>query len=219
MLNYTFKDSGLLKQALTHRSHAQPHNERLEFLGDSILNFTIAEALYRQLPSAAEGDLSRLRATLVKGETLSEMARQLDLGSYMYLGEGEIKSGGGARASILADVFEAIIGAIYLDGGTEAAKAFILSQFATRLRKLSLDDLSNKDPKTQLQEWLQARQQPLPRYEVVNITGEAHCQQFTVACHINVSRDPTQATAASRRAAEKKAAEMMLGRLENLDGG
>lgn len=214
MLDYQFNDEGLLKQALTHRSFALIHNERLEFLGDSILNFTIAEALYHQFPSAAEGDLSRLRAALVKGETLADIARELELGRYMYLGEGELKSGGQARASILADVFEAIIGAIYLDGGLESARGFILARFARRLEAVSLETHA-KDPKTQLQEWLQARQQPLPRYEVVAIAGEAHCQQFTVACYTNAVSQPTHASASSRRAAEKKAAEQMLNLLED----
>ncbi len=211
-LGYTFKDPVLLKTAVTHRSYGAGNNERLEFLGDSILNFTIAEALFKKFPEAPEGDLSRLRALLVKGETLADLARHLGLGQYLRLGEGELKSGGSERSSILADAVEAIIGAIYLDSGFEVAQGCVLSWFSSRLNGISLAAY-DKDPKTELQEWLQARKQPLPKYEVVKIDGEAHRQQFTVSCTVSLVQDPAIATAGSRRGAEKEAATLMLNRL------
>ncbi len=211
-LGYCFNDVSLFYLALTHRSYGAENNERLEFLGDSILNFTIAESLFHKFPKAAEGDLSRLRALLVRGETLAEIAKDLDFGPHLRLGEGEQKSGGEFRASILADAVEAMIGAIYLDGGEEKAKKCVQSWFASRLAGISLHAY-DKDPKTELQEWLQARKQPLPRYEVVAIEGEAHCQRFTVSCKVSVVDTPVKAMASSRRGAEKDAAEIMLGRL------
>lgn len=212
-LGHEFKDLALLDLALTHRSYEGSNNERLEFLGDSILNCVIAEALFQRFAHSSEGELSRLRALMVKGETLAEIAREMTLGDYLNLGEGELKSGGFRRASILADAVEAIIGAIYLDAGMVAAKASILRWYAPRLADLSLDT-QDKDPKTQLQEWLQARKQPLPEYRIVDAVGDLHCQTFTVECHTGIVA-PTNASATNRRRAEKAAAALMLTQLEN----
>lgn len=212
-LGYVFKDEMLLRTALTHRSFSSTHNERLEFLGDSILNFIIADKLYAEFPLATEGDLSRLRASLVKGDTLADMARELDLGSFLCLGEGELRSGGAHRTSILADVLEAIIGAVYVDSGMEQARLFILRHFAGRLGDISLAS-GEKDPKTQLQEWLQARKHPLPHYTVMSVTGDAHSQLFVISCAVTLFSDPTSASAANRKQAEKEAALQMLIRLE-----
>lgn len=212
-IGYSFVDHTLLNHALTHRSFSGSHNERLEFLGDSILNFTIAELLYFHFPSSPEGDLSRLRAALVRGDTLAEIARGWDLGSYLNLGEGELKSGGFRRPSILADAVEAIIGAIYLDAGMDTVKRCVSTWFKDRLNDLSLTT-GEKDPKSQLQEWLQARKKPLPQYSVVSIDGEAHDQLFTVSCTVTLLPEPTVATAPSRKSAEKEAALLMLAKLE-----
>ncbi|MCH9692564.1 MAG: ribonuclease III [Gammaproteobacteria bacterium] len=211
-LGHQFERRELLQLALTHRSHGSPNNERLEFLGDSILGFTIGAALFQQYPQGREGQLSQLRAKLVSGETLAELAREINLGECLRLGEGEIKSGGHRRASILADAVEAIIGAIYLDAGFETARTRVLAWFESRLAALSLE--ADKDPKTRLQEWLQARQQPLPKYCVVELTGFEHAQQFVVECRISgVQNEITRATASSRRAAEKLAAKEAYKRL------
>lgn len=195
----------LFELALTHRSYGADNNERLEFLGDSILGFVIGDALFQQFPDAREGDLSRLRSLLVKGETLAEIALEFKLGECLNLGEGELKSGGFRRASILADAVEAIIGAVYLDQGMEAARTCVLRWYESRLHSLELED-NPKDAKTQLQEFLQARKAPLPEYDVIEIDGDAHAQHFTVACRITLLAQPTQARASSRRAAEKLAA-------------
>lgn len=203
-LGYTFTRRELLELALTHRSHGSCNNERLEFLGDSILGFTIGAALFEQFPEGREGQLSRLRAQLVSGETLAQLAREMDLGECLRLGEGEMKSGGFRRASILADAVEALIGAIYLDGGLEVARERVLSWFSSRLQSLSLETV--KDPKTRLQEWLQARQRPLPEYTVVAVAGAEHAQQFVVECRVNGLHQPVRGEASSRRAAEKAAA-------------
>lgn len=211
-LGYSFTDETLLQRALTHRSHSGNHNERLEFLGDSILNFIIAESLFEQFPSAREGELSRLRASLVKGETLAQVAKAFQLGDYLRLGEGELKSGGFRRASILADATEAIIGAIYLDGGMDQVQSCVQSWFAQKLKDISLED-DARDPKSQLQEWLQARKLPLPEYDVVATEGEAHNQCFTVVCRVSVAKEPTQAKANNRKRAEKEAAKAMLKKL------
>lgn len=216
-LGYVFDDDSLLTTALTHRSFGSNNNERLEFLGDSILNFTIAEQLFRQFPSAAEGDLSRLRAALVKGDTLAEIAREMNLGDYLNLGDGELKSGGFRRSSILADALEAIIGAIYSDSGIRQAKECILRWFAPRLQDVSLVT-GEKDPKSQLQEWLQGRKHPLPQYTVVSIKGESHSQEFMISCSISLFAEPTLASAANRKNAEKEAAQLMLARLETTYG-
>lgn len=208
-LKHSFSDPTLLEMALTHRSHSAGNNERLEFLGDSILNFCIAESLFHRFDSAPEGDLSRVRAALVKGETLAAIARELELGECLRLGEGELKSGGFRRDSILADAVEAIIGAIYLDAGMDAARQEILALYQARLDKVSVAK-TGKDPKTQLQEFLQSRGKPLPKYKVISISGEAHAQEFTVSCAVVLSDKITTAAATNRRAAEKLAAEKML---------
>lgn len=208
-LQYRFNNIGLLTQALTHRSMGEGNNERLEFLGDSILNFVIAERLFQQFPGESEGVLSRLRASLVKGETLAELARDLDLGEYLSLGQGEMKSGGFRRASILADAFEAIVGAVYLDGDFEAAKCLLLHLFAERLKKIS-PHVTIKDPKTRLQEYLQGRKKVLPVYELVSLEGEAHEQQFVVSCQIDGGEKQAQGQGSSRRKAEQAAAQKIL---------
>lgn len=191
--------------ALTHRSFAGRNNERLEFLGDAILNFVAGEALFERFPQAREGQLSRLRARLVKGETLAVLARGFELGEYLRLGSGELKSGGFRRESILADALEALIGAIYLDAGMDVARARILDWLTSELDGLTLVD-TNKDPKTRLQEFLQSRAVELPRYEVVDIQGEPHCRTFFVQCEIALLTDKTQGQGASRRIAEQVAA-------------
>ncbi|MGH8353063.1 MAG: ribonuclease III [Pseudomonas sp.] len=204
-LGYTFKDQDLMILALTHRSFAGRNNERLEFLGDAILNFVAGEALFERFPQAREGQLSRLRARLVKGETLALLARGFDLGEYLRLGSGELKSGGFRRESILADALEALIGAIYLDTGMEAARERVLAWLTTELDGLTLVD-TNKDPKTRLQEFLQSRACELPRYEVVDIQGEPHCRTFFVECQVHLLNDKTQGQGVSRRIAEQVAA-------------
>ncbi|HEY6529596.1 MAG TPA: ribonuclease III [Cellvibrionaceae bacterium] len=208
-LGYTFTNSDLLHQALTHRSFGATHNERLEFLGDSILNLVIAEALYEKFPSAREGDLSRLRASLVKGDTLAEVARDFGLGHYLRLGEGELRSGGQERSSILADAVEAIIGAIFIDSGFIQAREIVRRWFAKRMSNMSLA-FDEKDPKTLLQELLQGRKKQLPIYEVVDVEGESHAQIFTVSCTVAYLELVTTGVASNRRAAEKEAAEKML---------
>ncbi|CAN7639090.1 ribonuclease III [Aquipseudomonas alcaligenes] len=204
-LGHTFQDQGLMTLALTHRSFAGRNNERLEFLGDAILNFVAGEALYERFPQAREGQLSRLRARLVKGETLALLARGFELGEYLRLGSGELKSGGFRRESILADALEALIGAIYLDAGMERARERVLAWLHNELEGLTLVD-TNKDPKTRLQEFLQSRACELPRYEVVDIQGEPHCRSFFVECEIALLNDKTRGQGASRRIAEQVAA-------------
>lgn len=204
-LGHTFQDQGLMTLALTHRSFAGRNNERLEFLGDAILNFVAGEALYERFPQAREGQLSRLRARLVKGETLALLARGFELGEYLRLGSGELKSGGFRRESILADALEALIGAIYLDAGMERARERVLAWLHNELEGLTLVD-TNKDPKTRLQEFLQSRACELPRYEVVDIQGEPHCRTFFVECEIALLNDKTRGRGASRRIAEQVAA-------------
>lgn len=211
-LGYSFRDSQWLIEALTHRSAARPNNERLEFLGDAILSMVIAAELFSRYPQASEGELSRLRATLVKRDTLAQLARGLKLGDYLRLGAGELKSGGFERHSILADALEAVFGAIYLDSDFETCRSHILRLYHHALAKLPAVD-TLKDPKTRLQEHLQSRQQSLPVYNVVAVAGEAHAQRFTVECNvIGVLR--TVAVGSSRRKAEQEAArqalEMML---------
>ncbi|HEY7771898.1 MAG TPA: ribonuclease III [Marinagarivorans sp.] len=209
-LGYQFSDAQLLRTALTHRSFSASHNERLEFLGDSILNFTIAEALFERFPEAREGQLSSLRALMVKGDTLAEIALEFELGECLNLGEGELKSGGFRRASILADAVEAIIGAIYFDASMSVVKGLILAWFEQRLGELSLEHNSTKDPKSILQEWLQGRKKRLPAYEVIKVEGELHDQAYTVSCSVSVSDAVTEGTASNRKTAEKMAAQAML---------
>ncbi len=212
-IGYTFLDQGLLEQAVTHRSAGSPHNERLEFLGDAILNFVIAEVLYQRFAEAREGELTRLRASLVKGTTLSALARELDLGAQLKLGSGELKSGGRGRDSILADAFEALVGAIYQDGGMEACRQFIGDAYEGALAAASLQR-AGKDPKTRLQEWLQSRQMALPCYSVLAVEGDAHEQVFTVECRVDGVLVTTQGQGGSRRKAEQDAAEKALAQLK-----
>ncbi len=214
-LGYQFKDAELITLALTHRSANGKHNERLEFLGDSILSFVIADDLYHRFPKINEGDMSRMRATLVRGHTLAELGREFELGDYLKLGPGELKSGGFRRDSILADAVEAIIGAIYLDSGTEVVRGIILSWYQTRLDAIK-PGVSQKDPKTRLQEFLQGRRKPLPVYTVTNIKGEAHNQEFTVSCDVAGIGMPVIGKGTSRRKAEQAAAETALEQLSNV---
>ena len=208
-LGYTFRDESLIELALTHRSKSSINNERLEFLGDSILNFVIADALFCKFGQAKEGKLSRLRARLVKGETLAKIALDFDLGEFLILGSGELKSGGYRRESILADAVEAVIGAIYLDAGMEAARERILTWFDSRLQELSLQD-PIKDPKTRLQEHQQANKSRLPKYEVLKVDGPGNEQMFTVECRIPEVDRAVVASGSSRRIAEQSAASQMI---------
>ncbi|MGC7560518.1 ribonuclease III [Pasteurella sp. PK-2025] len=213
-LGYTFKQVSLLEQALTHRSASVKHNERLEFLGDAILNFTIAQALYHQFPKCNEGELSRMRATLVREPTLAILAREFELGDYLCLGPGELKSGGFRRESILADCVEAIIGAMSLDSNLDTTTQIICHWYKRLLEEIKPGD-NQKDPKTRLQEYLQGKRLALPTYHVVDIKGEAHCQTFTVECYIQNIDRTFIGIGASRRKAEQAAAEKILQELEN----
>ncbi len=206
-LGYHFNNGELLEQALTHRSASSQHNERLEYLGDAVLGVVIAEALYQQFPEHDEGDLSRMRATLVRGQTLAELAKGFQLGEVIRLGPGEMKSGGHRRESILADAVEAIIGAVFLDAGIAQAKTLVLAWYAERLTSIS--PVALKDPKTRLQEFLQGRRLPLPQYEVEEVKGQAHNQTFTVSCQVQ-ERAKIMAKGSSRRKAEQAAAEMII---------
>lgn len=203
-LDYSFKDEKLLEIALTHRSAAGLNNERLEYLGDGALNFIVAEELYRRYIKASEGDLSRLRASLVNGATLAALAKTLELGNYLRLGQGELKSGGFRRESILAGAFEALIGAVYLDGGFENCRRLVMAIYKQRLEDLSPE--ITKDPKTRLQEYLQARKLPLPHYVVKAISGEEHSQVFTVECTVTGINKVAVGIGHSRRVAEQNAA-------------
>ncbi|GAB2636663.1 ribonuclease III [Vibrio panuliri] len=213
-LGYRFQQAELINLALTHRSANGKHNERLEFLGDSILSFVIADDLYHRFPKVNEGDMSRMRATLVRGNTLAELGREFVLGDYLKLGPGELKSGGFRRDSILADAVEAIIGAIYLDSDIETVRGIVLSWYQTRLEAIK-PGVSQKDPKTRLQEFLQGRRKPLPVYTVTNIKGEAHNQEFTVSCEVAGIGSPVIGKGTSRRKAEQAAAETALEQLTN----
>ncbi|HEK1719946.1 TPA: ribonuclease III [Proteus mirabilis] len=212
-LGYTFNQNELLLQALTHRSASSKHNERLEFLGDSILSYVIANALYHRFPRVDEGDMSRMRATLVRGNTLAELAREFELGECLRLGPGELKSGGFRRESILADTVEALIGAIFLDSDIQNIENIILKWYENRLAEISPGD-KQKDPKTRLQEYLQGRHLPLPSYVVVQVRGEAHDQEFTIHCQISGIDQPVKGMGTSRRKAEQAAAEQALIQLE-----
>ncbi|WP_223846259.1 ribonuclease III [Wenzhouxiangella sp. AB-CW3] len=217
-IDYQFRDPGLLERALTHRSCGPGHYERLEFLGDSLLSLVISEQLYRRWPHAPEGDLSRLRSRLVRDVTLASLARELDLGPHLRLGAGELRSGGFLRDSILADVFEALLGAIYLDGGFDAARQVICTLFEPRLQSLPDAD-SLKDPKTRLQELLQSRGYALPEYQVIEESGADHAKRFLVECRAQDLIAPVTAEAGSRRKAEQAAARIMHERLvEHFDG-
>lgn len=211
-LGHAFGREELLVQALTHRSYGSPHNERLEFLGDSVLNCVVASFLYQRFGSLREGDLSRQRANLVRQEALAEIAQSLTLGDYLRLGEGELKSGGFRRPSILADALEAIIGAIYLDAGFEAARVAIERLFKPLLDQVNPKE-SGKDPKTALQEILQGRKLPLPQYALVATHGEAHAQQFEVECSLPALNIRVTGEGGSRRAAEQSAARAAIERI------
>lgn len=211
-LDYRFGDVALLVRALTHRSYAADNNERLEFLGDALISAVIADHLFRRQPRAGEGALSRLRSSLVREESLAQQARRLDLGDCLRLGEGELKSGGWRRDSVLADALEAVIGAVYLDGGFEAMRAVCERIFADALDALP-DPETLKDAKTRLQEWLQARGRPLPGYEVLSESGPPHRRYFEVRARLTDADWSAEATAGSRRVAEQQAAERLLERL------
>ena len=212
-IGHTFVNDDLLKRAITHRSAGSRHNERLEFLGDSILSLVIAEALFHRFPDVSEGDMSRMRATLVREKTLAELAREFDLGEYLILGPGELKSGGFRRESILADTVEALIGAIYLDVGMEPVRGLLLAWYASRLDEIR-PGADQKDPKTRLQELLQGKRKPLPSYVVVKVKGEAHNQEFTVQCEIEGLDVTVVGVGSSRRKAEQAAAEKALEQLK-----
>ncbi|MBL8473552.1 MAG: ribonuclease III [Rhodocyclaceae bacterium] len=211
-LGHRFKRTDLLAAALTHRSHSAPHNERLEFLGDGVLNCVVAALLYRRFEAANEGDLSRLRANLVRQETLFRVATDLALGDYLRLGEGELKSGGHRRPSILADALEAIVAAVYLDAGFTAAAEVVERLFAQHLTDID-PARPAKDAKTALQEWLQGRHMALPEYGLVQTLGEAHQQQFEVYCRVAGAKIETRGNGSSRRAAEQDAARAALAEL------
>ena len=214
-LGHRFQRAELASQALTHRSHGTPHNERLEFLGDSLLNCAVATFLYERFPDLPEGDLSRLRAALVNQASLFEVAATMGLGERLRLGEGELKSGGFRRPSILADAFEALLGAVYLDAGFDAVRGAVERAFGDRL--LRRDSLPvGKDPKTALQEHLQGRKLSLPAYTVQRTEGEAHEQTFTVECRVDELDMAAMGRGASRRAAEQAAAQGLLAELEKL---
>lgn len=213
-LGHSFTDLELMTLALTHRSFSSKNNERLEFLGDAILNFVVGEALFERFPQAKEGQLSRLRSKLVKGETLAVLARNFQIGDYLRLGSGELKSGGFRRDSILADAMEALIGAIYLDAGMDKARERILVWLTEEFNTLTLVD-TNKDPKTRLQEFLQSRNAELPKYEVANIEGEPHERVFYVECYLGVLDKKTRGKGSSRRIAEQQAAARALDLLES----
>lgn len=210
---HRFRNEGLYEQALTHRSAARLNNERLEFLGDSLVNMLVAELLYETHPRADEGVLTRLRAQLVRGSTLAELARELELGDALVLGSGELKSGGFRRDSILADALEALIAATYLDAGWDACRDVVRSLYRSRIATLGV---SEKDPKTRLQEFLQANGLPLPLYELVASTGEEHAKLFDVECVVADPplRQPGHGT--SRRAAEQMAAEAALNEIKGI---
>ena len=212
-IDYAFNNIAYLQTALTHRSAKSNNNERMEFLGDAILSYLISIELYDRFPNAKEGELSRLRASLVKGETLGKIANEIKLGDFLHMGSGELKSGGYRRSSTLADAFEALIGAVYLDGGLEAARQFIQLFYADRLDQCDPSKAA-KDPKTRLQEYLQAQSHPLPDYEVIETLGKAHNQTFKVECRVEGLSSPVYGEGSSRRKAEQMAAMAALEILE-----
>ncbi len=212
-LGYTFTRSDLLEQALTHRSYSAVNNERLEFLGDSVLNCSVARALYDAFPDLPEGSLSRLRANLVRQETLADIAVILKLGEVLRLGEGELKSGGFRRPSILADALESLFGAIFLDAGFNEAQRVVRGLFDPLVAKID-PTASGKDAKTQLQEILQSRRLPLPEYRLIDTQGEAHDQSFIVECVLTRPSLSTRGEGKSRRAAEQEAARQACGELQ-----
>ena len=207
LIGHDFSNKALLTQALTHRSFGSINNERLEFLGDGVLNFIVASQLYLKFPKLDEGDLSRLRAHLVKEPTLGEIALTLNIGDALKLGEGELKSGGWRRPSVLADALEAMIGAVFLDAGFAAAEGVVIKLFTPLIEKIDPKAIG-KDPKSLLQEYLQSKKIDVPTYEVLAIEGEAHCQTFRVECRVAKLNIVTQGEGSSRRAAEQQAAEL-----------
>ena len=213
-LGHGFGRPELLRQALTHRSFGSSHNERLEFLGDSLLNCIVAAALYQRFAALKEGELSRLRASLVRQETLAEIARGLGLGELLQLGEGELKSGGARRPSILADALEALFGAIYIDAGFDAVRRVIERLYEPAMARIDPND-SGKDPKTALQEILQGRHLPLPRYTLLATSGEAHAQQFEIECVVADLGIRSTGTGASRRIAEQQAAQRAIAEIKS----
>lgn len=213
-LGHGFGRPELLRQALTHRSFGSSHNERLEFLGDSLLNCVVAAALYQRFAALKEGELSRLRASLVRQETLAEIARGLGLGELLQLGEGELKSGGSRRPSILADALEALFGAIYVDAGFDAVRRVIERLYEPAMTRIDPND-SGKDPKTALQEILQGRHLPLPRYTLLATSGEAHAQQFEIECVVADLGIRSTGTGASRRVAEQQAAQRAIAEIKS----
>ncbi|HWU65817.1 MAG TPA: ribonuclease III [Methylophilus sp.] len=213
-ISYQFAQLELLQQALTHRSFSASNNERLEFLGDSVLNFIIAHLLFNLFPNLPEGDLSRLRAKLVKESSLAEIATDLHLGDALKLGEGELKSAGWRRPSILADALEAIVGAVYLDGGFDAAQQVVALLYRDKLSTIDPKAI-DKDAKSQLQEYLQSKKMELPEYQVVSIEGEAHAQTFTVQCFIKKLKLTTTGVGTSRRVAEQQAAKLAMDNIQS----
>jgi ribonuclease-3 len=204
-LGYTFRDAGFLHQALTHRSYGAQHNERLEFLGDSLLNFIIGEQLYQQFPQVDEGELTHMRAELVKGDTLAELANDFALGDYLILGSGESSSGGRLRASLLGDAVEALIAAIYLDAGLAVCRERVLSWWQSRLAAIKPGS-NQKDAKTRLQELLQAMRKPVPQYQLLASRGADHCKEFEVACVLPNDSRLYKGVGKTRRSAEQQAA-------------
>lgn len=213
-ISYSFTQPALLQQALTHRSFSATNNERLEFLGDSVLNFIIAHQLFNLFPHLPEGDLSRLRAKLVREASLAEIAADLHLGDALKLGEGELKSAGWRRPSILADALEAIVGAVYLDGGFDAAQQVVAFLYRDKLQTIDPKAI-DKDAKSQLQEYLQSKKMDLPEYQVVSIEGEAHAQTFTVQCFIKKLKLTTTGVGTSRRVAEQQAAKLAMDEIQS----
>ena len=211
-LGHSFRDPALLARALTHRSHNADHNERLEFVGDAVLNCVVAAALFQRFPQLPEGDLSRIRANLVNRESLHTRAAELGIEGMIRLGDGELRSGGSSRPSILSDATEAVFGAVFLDGGFEAARAVIERCYKDSINAVD-PNASGKDPKTRLQEWLQAKGMPLPEYMIAAIDGEAHRQSFTVSCRVHALKRDAIGRGSSRRAAEQGAARAILDEL------
>ncbi len=214
-LGHAFTDRSLLQRALTHRSHSVPHNERLEFLGDAVLNFVVASLLHARFPALDEGDLSRLRANLVNQAALARLAGKLGLSDCLRLGEGELRSGGAQRPSILADALEAVFGAVYLDGGFDAVARVIEGQYQRLLDTID-PQADGKDAKTRLQEMLQARHLKLPQYSILEVQGAAHDQQFRVQCRVDELDVVDSAQGHSRRAAEQAAAARVIAALQAL---
>jgi ribonuclease-3 len=215
LIGHPFNDPGLLQQALTHRSAGTPNNERLEFLGDSIVNMMVAQALYERWPKADEGALTRARAELVREGALAVIARELHVGERLILGPGEMKTGGHRRDSILADALEAVVAAIYLDAGFAACRTVVLPWFTASMQALPATGKPEKDPKTRLQEWLQARQKALPLYELVSESGDDHAKTFRVRCGVTDPAVSTEGEGASRRLAEQQAAAAALEQLDS----